>query len=299
MKRGYDVVGLVRGYAGANRRGLEFLGIENKVRLVECDLRDLSQVIAIISETRPDEIYNLAAQSSVFLSFKQPIGTISFNILSVLNILEAIRLIKPDTRFYQASSSEIFGNVGHLPINENSPISPINPYGISKASAYWITKNYRDSYGIFSCSGFLFNHESFLRSENFFVKKVISETIKISNGDVEFLEVGNIDVKRDFGWAPRYVEAMHLMLQQDIADDFVICSGKSISLRSIVEFVFDYFDIPIERLVVKSDLYRPTEIQNIYGDNSKARRMLGWKYDMSFLETLRILIDEEINNSAV
>lgn len=299
VKRGYDVVGLVRGYARANTRGLEFLQIEDKVRLVECDLRDLSQVIAIIGETKPDEVYNLAAQSSVFQSFKQPIGTISFNILSVLNILEAIRLIKPDTKFYQASSSEIFGNFSHLPISENSAISPINPYGISKASAYWITKNYRESYGIFSCSGFLFNHESFLRSENFFIKKVIRETIKIHNGDVKFLEVGNIDVRRDFGWAPRYVEAMHLMLQQDIPDDFVICSGKSISLRAIVEVVFDYFDVPIERLVVKPDLYRPTEIQDIYGDNGKARRVLGWTYDTSFLETLKILIKEEIDNSVV
>ena len=169
LKRGYEVVGLVRRYAGANIRGLEFLHIEDQVRLVECDLQDLSQVIAIINETKPDEIYNLAAQSSVFSSFKQPIGTISFNVMSVLNLLEAIRLIKPDTKLYQASTSEIFGNIDHLPINENSAISPINPYGISKASAYWITKNYRESYGIFSCSGLLFNHESFLRSENFFI----------------------------------------------------------------------------------------------------------------------------------
>ena len=293
LKKGYEVIGLVRGYISANTRGLEFLNIDKQVRLLECDLTDLSQVIGIIQETRPSEIYNLAAQSSVFLSFKQPIGTISFNILSVLNLLEAVRLIAPETRFYQASSSEIFGSASHLPISESSPIAPINPYSISKASAYWITKNYREAYGLYSCSGFLFNHESFLRSENFFVKKLIRQAWMIKNGDLDIMEIGNLEVKRDFGWAPKYVEAMHLILQQNAPDDFVICSGESVSLRSIAEFVFEYFDIPISRLVVKPSLFRPTEINDIYGDNSKARRELGWEYDLSFFEVLKTLMTEE------
>ncbi len=294
IKNGYQVIGLVRGYTQTSKKGLELLGIDDKVQLLECDLTDLSQVISIISEVQPSEIYNLAAQSSVFLSFKQPIGTISFNIISVLNLLEAIRLIKPDTRFYQATSSEIFGSSCALPINENSAISPISPYSISKASAYWITKNYRESYGLFSCSGILFNHESFLRSENFFVKKVIREAIKIKKGQSEFLEVGNVDIKRDFGWAPKYVESMYLMLQEEKPDDFVICSNKSVSLRSIIEYVFKYLDVSIDRIVVSEKLYRPTEILDIYGDNTKASKILGWNYDLSFYDVLEILVDEEI-----
>lgn len=295
LERGYRVTGLVRGYSNANKRGLKFLKIDKKVQLLECDLTDLSQVISIIKETEPSEIYNLAAQSSVFQSFKQPIGTISFNIISVLNLLEAVRLVKPDVKFYQASSSEIFGSAGNLPINESSAISPISPYSISKASGYWITKNYRESYGLFSCSGFLFNHESFLRNENFFVKKVIRTGIKIKNGQAECLEVGNIDIKRDFGWAAKYVESMFLMLQQDTPEDFVISSDKSVSLRSIIEFVFGYLDVSIDRLKVSEKLYRPTEIRDIYGDSTKARKTLGWNYDLSFYDVLKILIDEEIS----
>lgn len=294
IQKNYQVTGLVRSYTQTSKKGLELLGIADKVQILECDLTDLSQVISIINEVQPSEIYNLAAQSSVFLSFKQPIGTISFNIISVLNLLEAIRLIKPDTKFYQATSSEIFGSSCALPIDENSAISPISPYSISKASAYWITKNYRESYDLFSCSGILFNHESFLRSENFFVKKVIREAIKIKNGQAEFLEVGNVDIKRDFGWAPKYVESMYLMLQQEKPDDFVICSNKSISLRSIIEYVFSYLDVPFDRIVVSEKLYRPTEIADIYGDNTKARKILGWNYDLSFYDVLEILVDEEI-----
>lgn len=294
LERGYKVTGLVRGYSNANKRGLKFLKIDKKVQLLECDLTDLSQVISIINETQPSEIYNLAAQSSVFQSFKQPIGTISFNIISVLNLLEAVRLVKPDIKFYQATSSEIFGSVCNLPITEKTAISPISPYSISKASGYWITKNYRESYGLFSCSGFLFNHESFLRDENFFVKKVVKTAIKIKNGQAEQLEVGNIDIKRDFGWAAKYVESMFLMLQQSQPDDFVICSGKSISLRSIIEFVFDYLDVSIDRLKISEKLYRPTEISDIYGDSAKARKTLGWNYDLEFYDVLKILIDEEI-----
>lgn len=295
VKKGYDVIGLVRSYSNVNITGIEYLGIAKKIRLIECDLLDLSQVIAIVSEVKPTEIYNLAAQSSVSLSFKQPIGTISFNIISVLNLLEAIRLVNPLIKFYQASSGEIFGGSANLPITETHAVAPISPYSISKASAYWITKNYRDSYGLFCCCGHLFNHESHLRSENFFVKKVISESIKIQAGKQDFLEVGNIDIKRDFGWAPKYVEAMFLMLQQDSAKDFVICSNKSISLRSIIHHVFSYLDIPVDRLIINEKFYRPTEIPDIYGDSTKAVNELGWQYEMSFFDVLTILIDEQVS----
>ncbi|MDF7820404.1 GDP-mannose 4,6-dehydratase [Runella sp. MFBS21] len=294
LEKGYKVIGIVRSYTSSDVRGLRLLGIQDKVELVECDLTDLSQVISVIGSTRPTEVYNLAAQSSVALSFKQPIGTINFNIISVLNLLEAIRLIKADTKFYQASSSEIFGGTNQLPITEQSAINPISPYSISKASAYWITKNYREAYHIFSCSGFLFNHESYLRSENFFIKKIIRESIRIQRGVANQLEVGNIDIKRDFGWAPKYVEAMYLMLQRSEPEDYVICSNTSVSLRSIIEYVFTKLKISMECLKVRSDFYRPTEIPDIYGSNSKARQELNWQYDLSFFDVLDILIEEEL-----
>ncbi len=296
IEKGYRVIGLVRSYRYFNNKGLRYLKVQDKVEVVECDLTDLSQVLNIIKEYSPNEIYNLAAQSSVSLSFKQPIGTIQFNITSVLNILEAIRMIKPDTKFYQASTSEMFGDA-QLPINEKTIINPISPYSISKASAHWITKNYREAYSIFSCSGFLFNHESYLRSNNFFVKKVITEAIKIKKGQVTVLKVGNIDIKRDFGWAPKYVEAMYLMLQEEKADDFVICSNHSVSLRSIIEYVFNYLSINIKSLIIDEKLYRPTEIADIYGDNTKAKISLNWNYTMSFYDVLKILIDEELEEN--
>jgi GDPmannose 4,6-dehydratase len=295
LEKGYRVIGLVRSYRNFNDKGLNFLNIQDQVEIVGCDLTDFSQIVSIIKEYDPDEIYNLAAQSSVSLSFKQPIGTIQFNITSVLNLLEAIRLTNNNIKFYQASSSEIFGDTT-LPIRENTVINPLSPYGISKAAAHWITKNYREAYGIFSCCGILFNHESYLRSPNFFIKKVIMETINIKNGTASFLKVGNIDIKRDFGWAPKYVEAMHLMLQKSNPDDFIICSNTSISLRSIIEFIFNYLSVPMEKLVIDKNLYRPTEILDIYGDNTKAKAQLGWEYHISFYEILEILINEELEN---
>ena len=294
LARDYKITGLVRSYSNINKRGLELLDIDDKIELVQCELTDLSQVISIVKDIHPDEIYNLAAQSSVSLSFKQPIGTISFNIISVLSLLETIRIVNPEIKFYQALSSEVFGITEKLPITETSSMNPISPYSISKASAYWITKNYREAYGIFSCNGFCFNHESFLRSDDFFIKKVIRDAIRIKEGKIKFLKVGNIDIKRDFGWAPKYVEAMYLMMQYKIPDDYIICSNISISLRSIIEFVFSYLEIPINCLQISKELYRPTEILDMYGDNSKAKNILGWNYDISFYEVLEILITEEI-----
>lgn len=296
IKKNYRVIGLVRSYRNLSAKGLEYLKIKDQIEFVECDLTDLSQVLSIIKNYNPSEIYNLAAQSSVSLSFKQPIGTIHFNIISVLNILEAIRIVNPKTKFYQASSSEIFGDT-NLPIKENTVINPISPYGISKATAHWITKNYREAYNIYSCSGFLFNHESYLRSDNFFIKKVITESIKIKKGIVPFLKVGNIDIRRDFGWAPKYVEAMYLMLQQPIPDDFIICSNASVSLKEIIEYTFEYLNIPLDKLIIDQDLFRPTEIKDIYGDSSKAKEKLNWNYNMTFLKVLKILIDEELSHA--
>jgi GDPmannose 4,6-dehydratase len=294
IKKGYKVIGLTRGSTKSNN--LEYLQIEDQIEIEECDLNDISAIIKIIIKYKPSEFYNLAAQSSVGKSFEQPIGTINYNVTSVLNILESIRITEKNIKFYQASSSEMYGSVASLPITLNTPMHPLSPYAISKAAAFWIVANYRESYGIYCCNGVLFNHESYLRSNKFFIKKVISECVKFRNDKQWYLKVGNIDIKRDFGFSPKYVEAMFLMLQQNKANDFIICSGKSISLRSIINYIFRKLDIPIDRLKIQESLYRPIDIQDIYGDPSLAKQLLSWDYNMDFYEVLDILIAEEIEN---
>jgi GDPmannose 4,6-dehydratase len=238
----------------------------------------------------------LSAQSSVGLSFEQPIGTIQYNIISVLNLLESIRLLDLNTRFYQASSSEMFGKVDSLPITLKTPLHPLSPYAISKAAAYWAAISYRESYQLFVSNGILFNHESYLRSNSFFIKKVIQESIKIKNGRQEFLQVGNIDIKRDFGYAPHYTEAMYLSLQTNTADDYLICSGTSVSLRSIIYHVFKTLQLDTELIKEDKRLFRPNEIKDIYGDNSFAKSKLGWNYNYPFFDILDMLVEEELKN---
>jgi GDPmannose 4,6-dehydratase len=297
--KNYSVIGLTRNNHSENLEKLKHLNIDDKITIEECDLLDISSIIALINKYKPNEIYNLAAQSSVSLSFKQPIGTINFNIISVLNLLEAIRLINSDIRFYQASSSEMYGKVKELPIHINTPMHPLSPYAISKASAYWTVVNYRESYGLYSCNGVLFNHESFLRTSSFFVKKVVSESVKNKNNPEWLLKVGNIDIKRDFGYSPNYVEAMWLMLQYKHAEDFIICSGKSITLRSIIEYLFDKLNISLNKLVIDDTFMRPTDIEDIYGDNSPAKEKLGWDYTLDFYDVLDILISEELKAAKI
>lgn len=296
LKNGYRVVGLIRSSYGSNLDKLRYVEVLDQVELAECDLSDLSQVIKILGKYKPAEIYNLAAQSSVALSFQQPIGTIQFNINSVLNILEAIRLLELPAKFYQASTSEMYGKIDELPITEESKFHPLSPYAISKVAAHHIVINYRESYGIFACCGILFNHESYLRGENFFVKKVLRSALNIKYGEQQFLEVGNLEIKRDFGWSERYVEAMWLMLQQDKADDFVISSGKSVLLRDIVHHVFHKLEINTERIKVNPQLLRPTDIRDIYGCSQKAHDILGWQYNTDFFDVLDILLEEEKKN---
>ena len=276
LAKGYKLVGLVRSASNANTKGLAYLGVEKQVIFEECDLLDITKIIKLFNQYQPTEIYNLAAQSSVSVSFSQPIGTLQFNALSVLNILEATRIVNPKIKFYQASSSEMYGKVSDLPITEKTAFHPLSPYAISKATAHWTTVNYREAYGLFACCGVLFNHESYLRSGNFFVKKIVRDCISIHYKQKEYLEVGNIDIKRDFGYAPKYVEAMWLMLQQPIADDYLICSGASVSLRSIILHIFNRFNIDPDRLVIKESLFRPTEIADNYGIADKAKKQLNW-----------------------
>ena len=295
--KGYKVIGLVRGNGASDLKGLDYLNIRSEVIIEECDLLDISQVIKLLYQYRPNEIYNLAAQSSVSLSFKQPIGTFQFNTISVYNLLEAIKLVDIHIKFYQASSSEMYGKVNKLPITENSILHPVSPYAISKAAAHWTCIHYRESYNMFVCCGILFNHESYLRNSTFFMKKIIRESIKISRGEIDRMEVGNIDIRRDFGYAPAYVEGMYLMMQSPIPSDYILCSGESVKLRSIIEYIFQKLNIDTSCYSVSKELYRPADIENIYGDPARAKESLGWNYSLNYEQLLDKLLAEELQNT--
>lgn len=292
----YKVYGLTRNNNNVNLAGLQYLQISEQINIIECDLLDISQVIKVLKTIAPNVIYNLAAQSSVSLSFQQPIGTFSFNTLSVFNLLEAIRLVDSTIKFYQASSSEMFGKINKLPITEDSEFHPLSPYAISKAAAHWTCVNYRESYGMFICCGILFNHESYLRSNHFFIKKVITTAIEIKNGEKRLLEVGNILIKRDFGYAPEYVKAMYSMMNLKSPKNYIICSGQSVSLKAIIEYVFEKVGLNSSRYRVSEALYRPADIDDIYGDSGKVKQELGWDYNLSIENVLDKLIEEELRN---
>ncbi len=295
LEQEYKVIGLVRNVENIHTKGLDYLNITSQVIFEICDLLDISNIINIINKYQPIEIYNLASQSSVGESFKNPIGTLNFNIISVVNLLESIKITDKRIKFYQASSSEMFGSANNLPFVEQSIFHPVSPYGISKASAHWITVNYRESFGLFTTSGILFNHESVLRGNHFIIKKIIRTALEIKNGTKEYLEVGNIDIKRDFGYAPKYVEAMYLMMQHEKPDDYIISSGESLSIREIIYYIFEKLEISKDKIVVNEAFLRPNEIADIYGDSSKAKEQLNWDYEMSFFEVLDILMDEELH----
>lgn len=294
LEQGYRVYGLLRRESQGHLHGLEYLGIRDKVEFVFCDLMRYQEVVSLTERLAPTEIYNLAAQSSVGRSFAEPDETLSFNVQSVLNLLEAIRNVDPAIRFFQASSSEMFGKVEHLPITKSTPLNPQSPYAASKAAAHILVGNYRDIYQLFAVAGILFNHESYLRSPDFFVKKVIHDSILIKQGKKETLQVGNIEVRRDFGYAPKYVEAMWRMLQADRPGDYLICSGRSVLLKDIILHVFRKLSIPERKLVVAQEFYRPNEIEDMYGDNSITKAELQWDYEDSFYDVLDVLIQEEL-----
>lgn len=295
LNNNYKVIGLVR-ESSNEFTGLNYLGLLDRVEIIECNLLDIVQFTKILNLFNPNEVYNLAAQSSVSQSYKDPIGTFQFNTISVFNIIEAIKNTNPDIKLYQASSSEMFGKVGKLPITEASLIHPVSPYAISKVAAHYTCVNYRESYNLFICCGILFNHESYLRNNNFFIKKVIKESIEISLNKRKNLQVGNIDIKRDFGYAPKYVEAMYLLMQQDKPSDYLICSGQSISLRDIIYYVFEKLNIDKSLCVINEKFYRPSDIEDIYGTNEKAKKELSWDYDYNFFAVLDLLIEEELMN---
>jgi GDPmannose 4,6-dehydratase len=293
LSKGYTVISVLRAKTSRieNHR---LLGIDGQVDYEDADLTNLPSVIALLTRHQPTEIYNLAAQSSVSRSFREPIDTITYNVVTLLNLLEAVRRVDGDIRLYHASSSEMYGNVDCLPITLSTQMRPASPYAVSKASAFWALNTYRESFDLKVASGMLFNHESILRPKTFFVKKVVADSVQIFVGARQHLEVGNIDIRRDFGYAPEYVKAMWLMLQRPVPKDYIICSGRSILLRDIITYVFDKLGIGEDRIVVNQELVRPTDIADIYGDNANAREELGWQYAVNFFDVIDEMLAHEL-----
>jgi len=295
LNKGYNVTGvLLEGHQHSLER-LKALGIAERVQLLTCRLTEIDRVQKLLSEVQPDEIYNLAAISSVSISFEKPDQTMQYNVLSVVALLEAVRRLKVNTKIYQASSSEMFGNVIALPAREDTLLNPISPYAISKVAGHLLVKNYRLAYTMFCCSGILFNHESVLRPVHFVTKKIISTAVRISKGSREKLKLGNIAIKRDWGYAPQYVQAMWRMLQQSKPDDYVIASGQAHSLQEFVALAFQHLGLQWEDHVeFDKTLYRPADIMVTLGDASRAKKELGWEYDMPFAQLVAALIKDEI-----
>jgi GDPmannose 4,6-dehydratase len=293
LEQGYRVVGMQR------RTSTETVGriahLTDKIDLVQGDLLDMLSLIELMKHYQPDEVYNLAAQSFVPTSWQQPVLTGEFTGLGVTRVLEAIRLIKPDTRFYQASSSEMFGKVQEVPQRETTSFYPRSPYGVSKVYGHWITVNYRESYDLFACSGILFNHESPRRGVEFVTRKVTHGVARIKLGLDKELRLGNLDAQRDWGFAGDYVQAMWRMLQQNAPDDFVVSTGRTHSVQRLCELAFEAAGLNWENYVeVDPRFIRPAEVDLLVGDSSKARAVLGWEPNVSFEEMITLMVDSDI-----
>ena len=312
IEKGYKVYGADRRSGDSSFWRLKELGIEKHVKIIYMDLLELTNIIRVIKEIQPDEVYNLAAQSFVQASFEMPIFTTEINALGVLRLLEALRLHKPDAKFYQASTSEMFGKAQEIPQKETTCFCPRSPYGVAKLFGHWITVNYRESWGMFACSGILFNHESPLRGIEFVTRKITYYLAEIKYGLRDKLILGNLDAKRDWGYAPEYVEAMYFMLQQDEPDDYVIATGETHSVKEFVEKAAQIagFDIEwegeglntkgIDRrtgkviVEVSSEFYRPAEVDILVGDYSKAKEKLGWEPRTKFEDLVRIMMEADL-----
>ncbi len=296
LERGYDVVGLVRRSSTLSLERLERLGIADRIRFHEGDLGDQNSIINAIVEEQPHEFYNLAAQSFVPESWKTPVNTAEITGLGVTRCLEAIRVADRSIRFYQASSSEMFGKVLEVPQRETTPFYPRSPYGVAKVYGHWITVNYRESYDLYACSGILFNHESPLRGLDFITRKVTNGVARIALGLAGELRVGNLEARRDWGFAGDYVEAMWLMLQADEPDDYVISTDETHSVRELVEIAFARVGIDDweRHVVVDPRYYRPAEVDLLIGDSSKARRTLGWAPRLPFAQLVATMVDADI-----
>lgn len=298
VSKGYDVHGLVRrsSTADVNDHRLRWLNIAGRVQLVDGDLTDLSGLIRTVQEIMPDEVYNLAAQSFVRSSWQQPLLTGTVTGLGTANILEAVRLICPKARFYQASSSEMFGLIQEEVQSETTPFYPRSPYGAAKLYAHWMTVNYRESFGLHASSGILFNHESPLRGIEFVTRKVTDAVARIKLGLKDELRLGNIDAKRDWGHSRDYVYAMWLMMQQEIPDDYVVATGRSVTVRDMCRIAFDHAGLDMDRyLIIDPKLFRPAEVDVLLGDSSKAKARLGWQPTVTLDEMIREMVDADLS----
>ena len=293
LEKGYEVVGMVRRTSTVNFNRIHH--IQDQITLVSGDLLDQVSLISILQEHRPGEVYNLAAQSFVPTSWKQPVFTGDVTALGVTRMLEAIRTVDKGIRFYQASSSEMFGKVREVPQNEDTPFYPRSPYGVAKVYGHWITVNYRESYDLHATSGILFNHESPRRGLEFVTRKVTHGVAKIKLGLADRLRLGNLDSRRDWGYAGDYVQAMWMMLQQPEPDDYVIATEETHSIRELCEEAFGYVDLDWREYVAQDPRFiRPAEVDLLVGDAAKARRVLGWEPQVTFRELVHMMVDSDL-----
>jgi len=292
LKKGYRVVGTSRDAQMSSFGNLRRLGIREQVQVHSVALNDFRSVLQCLSQVKPDEIYNLAGQSSVGLSFEQPVETLESIAIGTLNILESIRFIGRPIRFYNACSSECFGSV-NKPADESTAFHPRSPYAVAKATAFWEVANYREAYGLFSCSGILFNHESPLRPNRFVTQKIVTTACRIAAGSSEKLQIGNLAIKRDWGWAPDFAEGMYRILNHEHAEDFVLATGESHSLEEFLTTAFRLVGLHWEDHVeVKQEFYRPLDISESVGSSRKARELLGWKPTVRFEEIIERMIHD-------
>ena len=315
LEKGYQVYGGFRRISTPNFWRLDEMGIKDKIKLIELDITDQGNISRVLREVSPDEVYNLAAQSYVGASFEQPITTAEITALGALNLLEAIRIVNPKIKFFQASTSELFGKVQESPQSEKTPFYPRSPYGISKLFAHWTTINYRESYDIFGCCGILSNHESPLRGKEFVTRKITDSVAKVYLGKQEIIELGNLNAERDWGFAKEYVEGIYLMMQMDVPDNYVLATGRKQSVRDFVNCAFKAIDIEIEwkgknenetginrktgKTIVKVNpgFYRPSEVESLIGDASKAKRELGWQAKTTLEELCRMMVEADIRRN--
>jgi GDPmannose 4,6-dehydratase len=317
LEKGYEVTGTYRRTSSVNFWRIEELGIQShpNLKLVEYDLTDLGSSIRLLQTAQPDEIYNLAAQSFVGVSFEQPVTTAEITGIGPVNLLEAIRIVNPKIRFYQASTSEMFGKVQAVPQKEDTPFYPRSPYGVAKLYAHWMTVNYRESYGIFGSSGILFNHESPLRGREFVTRKITDSVAKIHLGLLEVLELGNMDAKRDWGFAKEYVEGMWRILQADQPDTYVLATNRTETVRDFVSMAFKAIDVTLEwsgsadneigtckktgKVLVRVNpkFYRPAEVELLIGDPAKAQKELGWKPSTTLEQLCQMMVEADLRRN--
>lgn len=298
LEKGYEVFGTSRDVEASSFNNLNRLGIRNQVELSSVAINDFRSVLQSLLNVSPDEVYNLAGQSSVGLSFEQPIEAMESIGVGTLNLLEAIRFTKKNIKFYNAGSSECFGDIGDHIATEITPFNPRSPYAVAKSAAYWHVSTYRQAYNIYACTGVLFNHESPLRAERFVTKKIVTSACRIAAGHDEKLELGNIDIIRDWGWAPEYVEAMWLMLQRDVPEDFVIATGQSCSLKDFINVVFHKVGLNWkEHIISDPSLLRPVDLMIGRANPVKSKNVLGWTATSKMQEVARLMVEAELGSS--